>query len=61
MSATLLTWIFCCGVPDYSIWIRNYALYLEERLQCFTVMNYDVATNTSVSNLVQIIFISFWV
>ncbi|KAG4390085.1 hypothetical protein GLYMA_06G223100v4 [Glycine max] len=32
---------------DYSIWIRNYALYLEERLQCFTVMNYDVATNTS--------------
>ncbi|KAG5032506.1 hypothetical protein JHK82_016090 [Glycine max] len=35
---------------DYSIWIRNYALYLEERLQCFTVMNYDVATNTSVAS-----------
>ncbi|RDX89620.1 putative clathrin assembly protein, partial [Mucuna pruriens] len=36
------------SVPnDYSIWIRNYAIYLEERLQCFTVVNYDVATNSS--------------
>ncbi|KAJ1416333.1 hypothetical protein SESBI_17516 [Sesbania bispinosa] len=29
---------------DYSAWIRNYGLYLEERLQCFVIVNHDVAT-----------------
>lgn len=34
---------------DYSAWIRNYGLYLGERLQCFLIVNHDVATYTSVS------------
>ncbi|XP_014495111.1 putative clathrin assembly protein At5g35200 [Vigna radiata var. radiata] len=34
---------------DFSIWIRHYALYLEERIQCFNVINYDAATNSSVA------------
>nr|GEW70751.1 putative clathrin assembly protein At5g35200 [Tanacetum cinerariifolium] len=29
---------------DYSSWIRTYALYLEERLNCFHVLKYDVET-----------------
>uniref|UniRef100_A0A453PYL2 ENTH domain-containing protein n=1 Tax=Aegilops tauschii subsp. strangulata TaxID=200361 RepID=A0A453PYL2_AEGTS len=27
---------------DHSAWIRNYALFLEERLESFRVLNYDV-------------------
>ncbi|CAN6245721.1 unnamed protein product [Urochloa humidicola] len=27
---------------DYSAWVRNYALYLEERIESFRVLNYDV-------------------
>jgi hypothetical protein len=27
---------------DYSAWVRTYALYLEERLECFRVLRYDV-------------------
>ncbi|XP_076954958.1 putative clathrin assembly protein At5g35200 [Bidens hawaiensis] len=27
---------------DYSGWVRTYALYLEERLECFRVLKYDV-------------------
>ncbi|CAI0394223.1 unnamed protein product [Linum tenue] len=27
---------------DYSAWIRCYALYLEERLECYRVMKYDI-------------------
>ncbi|KAM1155145.1 hypothetical protein EV1_025843 [Malus domestica] len=27
---------------DYSTWIRTYALFLEERLECFRVLKYDV-------------------
>lgn len=27
---------------DYSAWVRNYALYLEEKLESFRVLNYDV-------------------
>ncbi|XP_027902696.1 putative clathrin assembly protein At5g57200 [Vigna unguiculata] len=38
------------SVPsDFSIWIRHYALYIEERIQCFNVINYDAATNSSVA------------
>lgn len=29
---------------DYSAWIRAYALFLEERLECFRVLKYDVET-----------------
>ncbi|KAI9123264.1 hypothetical protein K1719_006153 [Acacia pycnantha] len=27
---------------DYSAWVRAYALYLEERLECFKLLKYDV-------------------
>lgn len=33
------------GAWDYSSWIRTYALYLEERLECFRVLKYDVETD----------------
>ncbi|XP_023734011.1 putative clathrin assembly protein At5g35200 [Lactuca sativa] len=29
---------------DYSSWVRTYALFLEERLECFRVLKYDVET-----------------
>ncbi|KAF7838104.1 putative clathrin assembly protein [Senna tora] len=29
---------------DYSAWIRNYALYLDERLRCYVMLNYDAVT-----------------
>lgn len=29
---------------DYSAWVRSYALFLEERLECFRVLKYDVET-----------------
>ncbi|KOM40199.1 hypothetical protein LR48_Vigan04g039700 [Vigna angularis] len=38
-----------CRDAHFSIWIRHYALYLEERIQCFNVINYDAATNSSVA------------
>lgn len=35
---------------DYSAWVRVYALFLEERLECFRVLKYDVeAERSSVS------------
>ncbi|THU48943.1 hypothetical protein C4D60_Mb06t04320 [Musa balbisiana] len=30
---------------DYSAWVRTYALYIEERLECFHVLKYDVETD----------------
>ncbi|CAN1166884.1 Putative clathrin assembly protein At5g35200, partial [Linum perenne] len=32
---------------DYSAWIRAYALYLEERLECYRVMKYDINRDPS--------------
>nr|XP_019707819.1 putative clathrin assembly protein At5g35200 isoform X1 [Elaeis guineensis] len=32
---------------DYSAWIRTYALYLEERFECFRKLEYDVETEHS--------------
>jgi hypothetical protein len=32
---------------DYSAWVRNYALYLEERLESFRVLTYDVEKDPS--------------
>eukprot|EP00262_Sarcandra_glabra_P021835 TRINITY_DN9396_c0_g1_i2.p1 TRINITY_DN9396_c0_g1~~TRINITY_DN9396_c0_g1_i2.p1 ORF type:complete len:544 (-),score=110.19 TRINITY_DN9396_c0_g1_i2:286-1917(-) len=29
---------------DYSAWVRTYALFLEERLECFRVLKYDIET-----------------
>jgi len=41
---------------DYSAWVRIYALYLEERLECFRVLKYDVETDPPVCNLMQAYF-----
>ncbi|XP_059285446.1 putative clathrin assembly protein At5g35200 [Lycium ferocissimum] len=30
---------------DYSAWVRSYALFLEERLECFRALKYDVETD----------------
>lgn len=27
---------------DCSAWVRTYALYLEERLECFSILKYDI-------------------
>ncbi|KAJ7518642.1 hypothetical protein O6H91_20G001600 [Diphasiastrum complanatum] len=32
---------------DYSAWVRTYALFLEERLECFRVLKYDVESERS--------------
>ncbi|KAI0502495.1 hypothetical protein KFK09_017448 [Dendrobium nobile] len=32
---------------DYSTWVRTYALYLEERLECLSMLNYDIETECS--------------
>ncbi|KAJ8753264.1 hypothetical protein K2173_017883 [Erythroxylum novogranatense] len=30
---------------DYSAWVRSYALFLEERLECYRLLKYDVETD----------------
>ncbi|KAF9625013.1 hypothetical protein IFM89_017062 [Coptis chinensis] len=30
---------------EYSTWVRTYALFLEERLECFRILQYDVETD----------------
>lgn len=32
---------------DYSAWVRSYALYLEERLECFRTLKYDIVREPS--------------
>ena len=27
---------------DYSAWVRTYALYLEEKLECLRILRYDI-------------------
>jgi len=36
---------------DYSAWVRAYALFLEERLECSRVLKYDVETERPVRDL----------
>lgn len=31
-----------CAAWDCSAWVRTYGLFLEERLECFRVLKYDV-------------------
>lgn len=31
-----------CSAWDCSAWVRTYALFLEERLECFRVLKYDI-------------------
>lgn len=42
--------LLSCSAWDFSAWIRTYALYLEERLECFRVLKYDVETDPPVCN-----------
>jgi len=35
---------------DYSAWVRSYALFLEERLECYRVLKYDIETERLVSS-----------
>ncbi|GFS36076.1 ENTH/ANTH/VHS superfamily protein [Actinidia rufa] len=37
----------CPNAWDYSAWVRSYALYLEECLECFRVLKYDIQTDRS--------------
>ncbi|KAK8581683.1 hypothetical protein V6N13_144696 [Hibiscus sabdariffa] len=32
----------CCTAWDYSAWVRSYASFLEERLECFRILKYDI-------------------
>lgn len=45
-----------CSAWDYSIWVRTYALFLEERLECIRVLKYDVETEYSVHLSLSISF-----
>jgi hypothetical protein len=38
---------------DYSAWVRTYALYLEERLECFRVLKYDVESEQAAVRLLS--------
>lgn len=43
----LLTLVCTSFLPawDCSAWVRTYALYLEERLECFRVLRYDIESD----------------
>lgn len=36
-----------CPAWDFSAWVRAYALFLEERLECFRILKYDVESEKS--------------
>jgi hypothetical protein len=40
---------------DYSTWIRTYALFLEERLECFRVLKYDVESERATVSHVHVL------
>ena len=40
---------------DYSAWVRKYALYLEERIESFRVLKYDIEKDPSVGNLIYLV------
>ncbi|KAL0315562.1 UNVERIFIED_CONTAM: putative clathrin assembly protein [Sesamum radiatum] len=45
---------------DYSAWVRCYALFLEERLECFRVLKYDIEAERLLGILhpLQVLFVS---
>lgn len=45
--------VICSSAWDYSAWVRTYALFLEERLECFHVLKYDVETDRPVHFLLS--------
>lgn len=34
--------LFVHSAWDCSAWVRTYALFLEERLECFRILKYDI-------------------
>lgn len=44
----VFSFVFCCSAWDYSAWVRSYALFLEERLECFRVLKYDIEADRPV-------------
>ncbi|PPR95377.1 hypothetical protein GOBAR_AA25293 [Gossypium barbadense] len=42
-----MEWFYLCQAWNYSVWIRGYALYLEERVECFNALKYDVDKDQS--------------
>ena len=44
-SGSYMNRLLCSLLPpawDCSAWVRTYALYLDERVECFRVLKYDV-------------------
>lgn len=44
----MLSFDLLCSAWDYSAWVRTYALFLEERMECFRVLKHDVETDRPV-------------
>ncbi|KAH1039078.1 hypothetical protein J1N35_040821 [Gossypium stocksii] len=42
-----MEWFYLCQAWNYSVWVRGYALYLEERVECFNALKYDVDKDQS--------------
>lgn len=49
-----------CSAWDYSAWVRTYALYLEERLECFRLLKYDIEADRPVRSLSLSLEIMSW-
>lgn len=37
-----ITYIFFSAAWDCSAWVRTYGIFLEERLECFRLLKYDI-------------------
>lgn len=46
---------YWCQAWNYSVWVRGYALYLEERVECFNALKYDVDKDQSICSLNSIL------
>ena len=44
MMPQFVCFVFGVIAWDCSAWVRTYALFLEERLECFRVLKYDIET-----------------
>lgn len=51
----LLIWLVSAW--DYSAWVRTYALFLEERLECFRVLKYDVESDPPVCTVSDLVLL----
>lgn len=50
INTLLVTFVICSSAWDYSAWVRTYALFLEERMECYRVLKYDVEADRPVRN-----------